>query len=762
MDRRTFVEGLSALFATSNAPFLREASTLSYGASNASNFGEGTGRKPLPLPTSTKGVHTPVVSLAGAWKFAAPPPSDFWKEDLDTSTWSNVDMPNEFATLGYQITPNMEYPCRRKIKIPADYAGQRIFIRFDGVYGYARVWINGAYLRDHFGGFTSWDCEITDYVKAGQDADLVLGITDRSDDISQASYYAKHSVAGIIRGVQLFAVPRVFVNSLITSITLDAQYKDGIMHLAAELSSNDFKSAKLVFTLTDDNGKGLALQPNTAPIDFQTKQSTLEITVPAPKRWDAEHPNLYNLEISVVINGNVAETLRRKIGFRSVKRVGNQLEVNGQPVKLRGVCRHSIHPLYGRAVPVEFDEIDAALFRAANINFVRTSHYPPTEQFLDACDKHGIYVEEETAVCWSSIDNGPSSNLEFTDRFISQFQEMITRDRGHASVLFWSLGNESRWGENFAVEHRFAMEHDPGRPTIFSFPETAPLAAPDFEIFSKHYPEVNSDLRSSDYPMLNDEYAHVSCYNLDTLRRDPGVRNFWGESIRRFGDKFLAADGCLGGSIWAGIDEVFLLPEGPAGYGPWGIIDGWRRAKPEYWLTKKAYSPIRIEDRPVSAPRSGHPLTIPVKNAFDHTNLQEIEIRWLASSDSGNLESVDIPPHESGYLEIPPRIWKAGDALQLEFLVRGILIDQFKLAIDPPAPLVAKPPATAASLREDVDSLFVTGPHFAVTVSRSTGLVSEALFDGRVILKGGPYVDFGAGPLTSHWLLKKCEPRWSP
>ena len=124
------------------------------------------------------------------------------------------------------------------------------------------------------------------------------------------------------------------------------------------------------------------------------------------------------------------------------------------------------------------------------------------------------------------------------------------------------------------------------------------MATAAFDIFSKHYADASSDLRSDSYPVLNDEYAHIPCYDLDTLRRDPGVRNFWGESIQRFGDKFLAAEGCLGGSIWAGIDEVFLMPEGPAGYGPWGIIDGWRREKPEYWLTRKAYSPIRVEAAP--------------------------------------------------------------------------------------------------------------------------------------------------------------------
>ena len=757
VDRRTFVESLGAFYVTANTGLLGRASLLNCETANASLANDGTTTLSLiPLPASVVNVRDPVVSLAGEWSFAADPPAKFWNPDLNTSTWTKVLMPNELTVLGFAITPNTEYPCKKIIRIPADFENKRIFIRFDGVYSYARVWVNGIYVRDHNGGFTSWDCEITDHVKPGEEAVLVVGITDRSDDISQASYYAKHSIAGVLREVRLFAVPRTYLRILNTTITLDAHHQDGLICLAAELSSAEDVSARLDFALKDSSGRPVPMHPNTIPLSSRGEQPTTEIMIPAPKRWDSEHPNLYLFEASVVINDRVTQSIQRKIGFRSISRVGNQLQVNGQSVKLRGVCRHSIHPVYGRAVPVEFDEIDAELFREANINFVRTSHYPPTEQFLDACDSHGIYVEEETAVCWSNVNDGPSSDPRFKGRFLGQFQEMIARDHHHASVLFWSLGNESQWGENFATEREFAAKSDPSRPTIFSYPVTAPLP-PSFEIYSKHYPEVNSELSSSTYPLLNDEFAHVSCYNLDTLRRDPGVRNFWGESIRQFGDKFLTADGCLGGSIWAGIDEVFLLQDGPVGYGPWGIIDGWRRRKPEYWLTKKAYSPIRIEDKAIAAPEKGEVLSVPVGNAFDYTNLKDLEIRWSSHSASGSLLSVDVPPHGSGYLEIPPHVWRSGDILQLDFCVKGKMIDQFRLPIGPSAPSLPKPQSAPVTLKRSGNLLQVGGPHFTVTFNQTTGLLTQATFDDQVVLTGGPYVDFGSGPLILNWLLRSCE-----
>jgi hypothetical protein len=755
VDRRSFVEGLGAFCIAANAGLLGRASVLNSevpGALRADNPPAPL----IPIPDSTRDVSSPLIDLAGEWRTTMHPPENFWSSSLDISAWSPAAMPNEFAALGFKVMPDLEYPCRRTISIPPAFKGQRVFLRFDGVYGYARVWVNGAYIRDHFGGFTSWDCDITDHVKPGEQAQLVLGITDRSDDISQASYYAKHPIAGILRGVRLFAVPPGFLARLATTVNLDAQYKDGTIAIEADLDPTSHDPAVLQFKLLDKSGKSVPIRPGSLPL-APGKTASASLLVPAPQLWDAEHPNLYTLEISVISRNAVSQTFRRTIGFRSVKREGNQLLVNGRPVKLRGVCRHSIHPTYGRAVPPEFDEMDAALFRAGNINFVRTSHYPPSEQFLDACDRHGIYIEEESAVCWSQVEGGPSSDPAFRSRFLSQFQEMVSRDRHHASVLFWSLGNESHWGDNFAAEQKFASENDPFRPTIFSYPDTAPVH-PAFDIYSKHYPDVAADLSSSSHPQLNDEFGHVSCYNLATLRRDPGVREFWGHSIQKFGEKFLADDGCLGGSIWAGIDEVFLLPDGPVGYGPWGVIDGWRRPKPEYWLTKKAYSPVRIDDRPIVNTRAGESLAIPVSNAFDHTNFNELEIRWSSGASGGALPAIDLPPHQSGLLEIPFTTWKPGDVVQLDFHFRGLLVDQFKMPIGMPEPQLPIPQSSQPPvLKKTSDSLEVTGAHFAITFSDSTGLITDAKFDGEMVLAGGPYVDFGSGPLIAHWLLRKCE-----
>ncbi|MGB6688931.1 MAG: glycoside hydrolase family 2 TIM barrel-domain containing protein [Terracidiphilus sp.] len=754
MDRRQFIESLSATCLASKLEPFSKATVINSDLYPELSPASAEGPAALiPIPTSIQGIRNAVVSLAGTWVFAPLPPAEFWKPDVDVSKWSPIEVPGELVMQGFDISPDVEYPCRRTLHIPGEFANHRIFVRFDGVYSRARVWVNGVFVRDHSGGFTSWDAEITDHVQAGTSAQSVVSITDRSDDISQGSYYAKHSIAGMIRDVRMFALPKTHLRGLAVTASFDRD-RGGTISLKAELSSPDGAGAALRFTLRDSSGDVVTLEPASEPVVSPEKPLVHELRVGSAKAWDAEHPNLYRLEIGLVVGGQVTATMERMVGFRTVYRVGNELLVNGLPVKLHGVCRHSIHPLFGRAVPAEFDGKDAVLFREANVNFVRTSHYPPTEAFLDACDRHGIYVEEETAVCWST---GSSSNPDLKERFLTQFQEMIARDRHHPCVLFWSLGNESSWGPNIAAEKECAREQDPTRPTIFSYPDTAPMATNGYDIYSKHYADVGSSLDSSTYPLLNDEFAHISCYNLDTLRRDPGVRNFWGESIKRFGDRFLASDGCLGGSIWAGIDEVFLLAGGPTGYGEWGIIDGWRRKKPEHWLTRKAYSPVRLDETaPLPLPEPGKPLVVSVHNAFNHTNFRELEIRWAVGSESGDIVPEDIGPHNSGVIEIPPRRWRAGDKLRLEFRGNRSLVEQVELTVG--SVVRSSRPSTNGKLACDdrVNDYLITGPQFSLIVSKQTGLITEASLGGETMLQGGPFLDVGSGAITS-WLMTRSE-----
>jgi hypothetical protein len=700
----------------------------------------------------------PVTDLGGEWKFSLTPPAEFWAGRVDPAKWMNIVVPGELTAQGVPIVRDSEYAYKRAIMTPASAEGKKVLLRFDGVYSYARVWVNGKFVRDHHGGFTSWDCDITELVTPEQTAWLTVGVTDRADEISYASNYAKHFIGGILRGVRLLILPSDYVTRFHFETDFDASFKDGQLKVMAAMSFHAASSAKLNLRLRDPEGKDVPLAAHSIALTSETPETAIAIPVSAPLKWDAEHPHLDTLEAAVMINGQERQKLSKRVGFRKVERRKNRLYVNGNEVKLRGVCRHDTHPLRGRSVTAEIDEKDALLLRDANVNFVRTSHYPPTESFVEMCDRFGIYMEEETAVCFvhedSSIGAPNESNPDFTSRFMNQFAEMIGRDRSHPSVIIWSLGNESHWGTNFGQEREYVKAEDTTRPAIMSYAETVPAGLDAYDIYSVHYPDFDGDLTSSDFPKLNDECTHIVSYNTETLKRDPGVRNYWGHFIERFWENCYTSEGCLGGAIWAGFEEVFLLPDAPVGYGQWGIVDEWRRPKPEYWLTKKAYSPVRIVESEVSNPGAGQPLEIPVKNWFNHTHLGEIKVTGRVGETILVPRTTDAPPGGEGRTLVPGRDWKEGEVLELNFhRTGGILVDQFHISIGKRAVTFPSAKGPAPKVTEDTQSLTVQGPDFYIVFSKGTGLIAEGVYRGNKILEGGPFLNLGSTALAPWWLI---------
>ncbi|MCK5776254.1 MAG: beta-galactosidase, partial [Bacteroidales bacterium] len=336
----------------------------------------------------------------------------------------------------------------------------------------------------------------------------------------------------------------------------------------------------------------------------------------------------------------------------------------------------------------EYDLKDVLLAKEANINFIRTSHYPPTKRFVEYCDQYGIYLEDETAVCFiaSFRKNSTPKHSEavFENRYISQLKEMLNAHRNHPSVIIWSIGNESTYNQNFQKSYEYLKKADTTRPVIFSYPGTVVKGNKCFDLLSFHYPNlagvtatgwgankdhqyVEHDFESDTIPVLYDEWAHVACYNYTTLLNDPNVRDFWGKSLDEMWERSYNSEGALGGAIWGMVDEVFLLPENVSldnsdqrveimprenslatGYGEWGIFDVWRRKKPEFWNTKKAYSPAKILLNKLPYPVEGKDLLIPVQNRFNHTNFNEIDIKWSYKNKSGKIEGVDILPRQQG------------------------------------------------------------------------------------------------------------------
>ena len=270
----------------------------------------------------------------------------------------------------------------------------------------------------------------------------------------------------------------------------------------------------------------------------------------------------------------------RRVGFRQIEVRGNQVFVNNHPIKLRGACHHEVMPLRGRSVNNDMWRRDVELFREGNVNYLRTSHYPPDEALLEACDELGMFVEVEAPFCWAHEAKVPDALRQ--DILVNQHLAMVNLNRSHPSVLMWSMGNESNlYAEYFKEAAGLVKQIDPTRPRIFS--QWGPDADQgELEVTNHHYPgpEGPDKYRNYSRPVVFDEFCHLNAYNRLELAADPGLRNMWGVLLDRMWNAMYHSQGVLGGAIWAGIDDTFFLPgERAVGYGTWGPIDGMAPAE---------------------------------------------------------------------------------------------------------------------------------------------------------------------------------------
>lgn len=743
-----------------------------------------------PVLQELAGVETPAVLLSGTWQFQYSP----------DSKWDKIQVPGEPAMQGYAIEHDKPFTYRKSFTVPADYAGKHTILRFDGVYSHARLFVNGTFVREHHGGFTRWETDVTPFVRPGKKNEIRLEVTDRLDDISYASGYAHHPIGGILRDVTLFALPETCLYDFYAETHLDAAYEDAVLKIG--YSSPVAGGAEVAYTLTEPSGRRYPLVQSRFPLEEGGNMN--ELPVKNPLKWDAEHPNLYTLTITLSKDGKEIGRFDRRIGFRDVKIEKDRMLVNGMPVKLRGACRHDIHPTLGRTTTAELDSLDVILFKRSNMNFVRTSHYPPTERFLEYCDRYGIYVESETTVCF--VDTYRQKNYapgktqdsaEFTPRYLSQCREMVKSFRSHPSILFWSIGNESVYGTNFQQCWDWVKATDKTRPVIFSYPGSVGEKKPVYDILSMHYQDVNGNLnqwnrsthgfQGEGIPALFDEWAHPACYTYATLQEDPNIREFWGHSIERMWSGLFDAPGGLGGAIWGYVDETFMLPEpkvGTAfwkefartakpedyqgkcvGYGEWGIVDVWRREKPEFWATKKAYSPVRLMTTEVASFLSGQRLLLPLYNRFDHTDLDEIKIRYTYKGVEKELPAPSIAPHQKGLLVIPAEAWEEGELLSICFYTAtGELLDaeQVSLGSDYHVRLAdseASPVNGVLQVEETAGMMTIKGDGFEIPFSKETGLISNATSKGQVIIEKGPFLhlDINLNHLTGAEVRKSAR-----
>jgi hypothetical protein len=560
------------------------------------------------------------------------------------------------------------------------------------------------------------------------------------------------------------ALPRINIASYHIDSTFDEAYENANMRVWLKLaneSEHDASGLVVHLNLRGPDDEPVDIYPGTFRLPRisagETIPYTIEVPVRNPLKWDTEHPHLYKLTCRLRHKGSELEVVQRRFGFRQVTVEGNTVYVNGKPIQLRGVCRHEIHPTRGRSTPPGLGRKDAEIFREANVNYIRTSHYPPREDFIEACDELGIFVNDEAPFCFVGMkwghpywkENSPHKP-EFRELTVRQTLEMVERDRSHPSVIIWSLANESMWGPNFKAAAEAVLQLDPSRPLTFNYlpwkehfhKQDEPYCA----IGADHYPGPEAPAKYIDYnrPILFDEYCHINGYNRGEQWADPGIRDHWGEVFTPMWEKMYASNGVLGGAIWAGINDAFYLPSGEVtGYPHWGVIDEWRRTKPEYWHVKKTYTPVKIGKKHLEVPEAGQSLAVEVSNRYDFTNLSELRIEWALGDQNGTAQA-DVGPHESGVLSIPADGEQLdGQTLTLKFFdPRGFLADAYRLPIGAVDTCEAMPAgsleAQKLTVTEDDETIRIAADTFSWEVDAKTGQLKSGLVEGQSVVNGGP------------------------
>ncbi len=637
-------------------------------------------------------------NLNGQWKFNYAPtpdkaPANFYQNDYDSSSWDKIPVPSCWAMHGYDTPMYMnvnygfdssQYPrivarddnngydvnpvgsYLTEFTVPASWSDKELFLNFEGIYSAAYVWINGQFAGYSQAANTNHEFDITKYAVTGTNR-LAVKVIKWSD----GSYLECQDMmrwGGIFRDVTLTAVPKIFVRDhYITAEFPNAATNDfSTAKLKIELSlanrSSQAANVSAAIKVLDPQGKEVAnLSEKSASVSVgeENAKLTFEETFSAPKLWSCETPELYTVIVSLKdAAGKETEAFATKYGFRDIRQKGSFIYINGRKVFFKGVNRQDTHPVTGRMQTLETLLQDVKMFKQHNINTVRTSHCPHAPKMMAMYDYFGIYVMDEADLETHAIDWELVNNPDWTDAYVDREVRMVLRDRNHPSVIFWSMGNESRNGSNFAA-CREAIRNLDGRMVHYEGQQVYDNS--DFT--SKMYP-YERDVISADNS--NDERPHFFCEYAHSMGQSLGnFVDYWDyiENSKRI----------IGGCIWDWADQAIYSPQEVmagtykqgdyrTGYdypGPHqdnfvsnGIVGPERKPTAKLAEVKKVHQWIKMSN---FGPRLQK---VRVNNTYNFIDLSSFKMLWSISRNgrdiqSGIIEDANVEPGKSKQITIP-------------------------------------------------------------------------------------------------------------
>ncbi|XP_047947875.1 beta-galactosidase [Salvia hispanica] len=640
-----------------------------------------------------------VKSLSGDWKFfLAPNPTDapeFYDSSFQDSTWNTIPVPSSWQMHGFDkpIYTNVVYPfpltppkvpednptgCYRTyFFLPKEWEGRRIFLHFEAVDSAFFTWVNG-----HPTGYSQdsrlpAEFEITDFCyPCGSDKKNCLAVqVMRWSDGSYLEDQDHWWLSGIHRDVLLLAKPKVFIADYFFKSSLAEDFSCADIQVEVKIDKSEINTESLAesgnfFKISEDKFiENFTIEAeifdseswyigNEHPKLQSTNVAHLELTnsvdyylgfmgyqlkgkLQMPKLWTAEHPNLYTLVVTLKdASGNIVDCESCQVGIRQISKAPKQLLVNGQPVKIRGVNRHEHHPRLGKTNLESCMVQDLIVMKQNNMNAVRNSHYPQHPRWYELCDLFGMYMIDEANIethgfHLSSNVRHPTIEPIWAASMLDRVIGMVDRDKNHACIISWSLGNESSYGPNHAALAGWVRGKDSTRVLHY---EGGGARTSSTDIVCPMYMRVwdmvkiaqdQDELR----PLILCEYSH-------SMGNSTGnIQEYWEAIDSTFG--------LQGGFIWEWVDQA-LLKESSDGAKHWayggdfgdipndlnfclnGLVWPDRSPHPALHEVKFVYQPIKIS------------LTegiVKVTNTHFFSTTQDVAFHWVVHGDGSELGS---------------------------------------------------------------------------------------------------------------------------
>ncbi len=532
----------------------------------------------LQLPSKER-EHPEVISLDGQWYFLwsknpSERPQGFEADDYDINQWGTITVPGnwQMQNHGTPIYININYPFERNRPSvtstpPTDWTAyenrnpvgsyvtfidateemlqKNLILHFGGVHSAMYVWINGQRVGYSQNSMSPAEFDVTPYIKAGRNR-LAVEVYRWSD----GSYLEDQDMwrlSGIFRSVQLWVRPLTHIADYKVTADLSDDFSNATIHADIALCNTGKKAEKNLKAVFKIDGREIVGQVKKLSAG-DTTMVQLDYTMERPRLWSAEKPHLYPFSVELIDKkGNVVEHFDYHLGIKKVEVIGEVFKINGKNVKLRGVNRHDHHPRTGRYVDDATYEKDVQLLKQANINFLRTSHYPDRPYLYELCDKYGIYVMDEAnhethGYGYANHEMGEDTAWEkaHVDRAVS----LVQRDKNHPCVILWSLGNEGGVGPNIKAMQDAIVALDNTRPPFYDSDRRYSAIWDD----SYLYPD---DLRKNalavtDKPFMMREYSHAMGNSVGNLQE------YW--------DVIYADSSICGAAIWDWVDQGIAKP----------------------------------------------------------------------------------------------------------------------------------------------------------------------------------------------------------